>query len=706
MLIASPDRSYLTSNASLTQLHQQRSKGPDASMTSNFKLLQAHFDDLHHTQEKSRAAALNGALLAFQKPAQGLSTSKTGTSPSQSPGAFLAASAAAGRTTPIAAIERHTPHTSDGASAATHAFSRRQQSFDLSRTGTPHYAQSESRRSSAMSLAPPPSSDGAARAKSPSNIAAVLATQRFTPRENTPAPHTTAPRSWHIDSQLFQHARQHSPQPLAEEEQQPPPGAVSGVTNWLESIHNDPPLRQRSREAVRVPSPAIVNARSRPRVSPTTASERAPPQHEVQEEMVRVSATPAHIQSPKPVRVPSVTKKLRDASFESGIYSDRSSVRRSMSSTQPPVPKKPDAVRRMSVNQAAPPPDSPQESFTTPPLFPQSSASPEPAADEPVHDPRMPSWKPAPPPSRRRSTVKSPVAPTGLGLTHPSSHIATGAQPRQAKRTASRDTVSTIITAPSPPSQTHGNLAAAAAAMQPPFSQRRISPHMTGDSLANAIVASSLASSRAPSPTKIQTERPHLPRHSSERSRTPFSHFKQQVTGESRTSSPVHYTMRKQTTPDEENAPWMSLKPSRNFLGMRQHPNKHREGDRKRWRGELSEVERKRYEGVWAANRGLLLDRIEDAANLPAETLNGSVANVTVRDIWSRSRLPAYVLEEVWSLVDRSQTGRLDREEFVVGLWLIDQRLMGKKLPVRVGDSVWRSVRGIQGLRIPSYKKT
>ena len=34
--------------------------------------------------------------------------------------------------------------------------------------------------------------------------------------------------------------------------------------------------------------------------------------------------------------------------------------------------------------------------------------------------------------------------------------------------------------------------------------------------------------------------------------------------------------------------------------------------------------------------------------------------------------------------------GRLTKEEFVVGLWLIDGRLKGKKLPVKVSDSVWR----------------
>lgn len=71
------------------------------------------------------------------------------------------------------------------------------------------------------------------------------------------------------------------------------------------------------------------------------------------------------------------------------------------------------------------------------------------------------------------------------------------------------------------------------------------------------------------------------------------------------------------------------------------------------------------------------------------------VLSLVVRDIWLRSRLPVQVLEEVWFLVDRRGVGRLTKEEFVVGLWLIDQRLKGRKLPPRVGDSVWASVTGL-----------
>lgn len=74
------------------------------------------------------------------------------------------------------------------------------------------------------------------------------------------------------------------------------------------------------------------------------------------------------------------------------------------------------------------------------------------------------------------------------------------------------------------------------------------------------------------------------------------------------------------------------------------------------------------------------------------------VLNLVVRDIWSRSQLPANVLGHVWQLVDRKGDGLLRREEFVVGMWLIDQQLKGHKLPAEVPDRVWESARQFPGL--------
>ena len=74
---------------------------------------------------------------------------------------------------------------------------------------------------------------------------------------------------------------------------------------------------------------------------------------------------------------------------------------------------------------------------------------------------------------------------------------------------------------------------------------------------------------------------------------------------------------------------------------------------------------------------------------------------LVVRDLWSRSRLSREVLGEVWRLVDRGGKGWLGREEFVVGMWLVDRGLGGGKLPMGgVGGGVWESVRrlGVLGV--------
>ena len=214
----------------------------------------------------------------------------------------------------------------------------------------------------------------------------------------------------------------------------------------------------------------------------------------------------------------------------------------------------------------------------------------------------------------------------------------------------------------------------------------------TVDSLANAIVASSLASSRAASPSKASTSLgypplppprrnglPHLFHNSKEMSRTPSP----SKTGGLRT------TMRK---PKEEEVDEGERRRVRKSL-MKKHPHKHHEGDRKRWRDSITERERKRYEAVWASNKGLYSSSNDSVAGT-------SVCNLVARDIFSRSRLHVDVLEEVYELVDRRGNGTLGKEEFVVGLWLIDQRLKGRKLPIRVTESVWKSVGILSGIKV------
>ena len=216
-------------------------------------------------------------------------------------------------------------------------------------------------------------------------------------------------------------------------------------------------------------------------------------------------------------------------------------------------------------------------------------------------------------------------------------------------------------------------------------------PKLTVDSLANAMVASSLASSRAPSPGKP----PPLPpprRHGKSYSLFTQHHSQEHL---SRTPSPakgMRQTMREPQKSDDE----VDYRKRRGHI-VRKHPNKHHEGDRKRYRNQVIERERKRYEGVWAANKGLLTESDPDSRD--------AVLNVIVRDIWSRSRLPSDVLEEVWDLVDVRGDGKLEREEFVVGLWLIDSRLRGNKLPSKVSESMWASVRRLSGINVQHHHR-
>ena len=251
-----------------------------------------------------------------------------------------------------------------------------------------------------------------------------------------------------------------------------------------------------------------------------------------------------------------------------------------------------------------------------------------------------------------------------------------------------------------------GELYDARRAMAMPREGRQL-PHrtqsqLTVDSLADAMVASSLASSRAPSPQKTQLPPPR--RHAKPHS---LFHRTHSADTHSRTPSPskgMRQTMRGPPKSDEEKEKDRRSKRNR-FI--KKHPHKHHEGSRKRWRDQITDVERKRYEGVWAANKGLLIiPPPPTALNNPLEEVESDqaqancVLNIIARDIWSRSHLPDRVLEEVWDLVDHRGAGILSREEFVVGTWLIDQRLKGRKLPMKVSDSVWYSARGLVGIKI------
>ncbi|RHZ64728.1 protein irs4 [Aspergillus thermomutatus] len=223
--------------------------------------------------------------------------------------------------------------------------------------------------------------------------------------------------------------------------------------------------------------------------------------------------------------------------------------------------------------------------------------------------------------------------------------------------------------------------------------------------LSDAIVASSLASRKASSAKKVPPPPPPQRQPGARSLRHPHT----ANSGSPRSSSPTPSLRPTLRTPTKASEEEFDHHKHRKHI-IHKHPHKHHEGDRKRWQSEVTEKERKRYEGVWAANKGLLIpisnskqrsSNQETSSDGYPPSASEMVLNIVVRDIWSRSRLPSSILEHIWNLVDRQKIGLLTREEFVVGMWLIDQQLKGHKLPVKVPDSVWDSVRGVPGIRIP-----
>lgn len=167
----------------------------------------------------------------------------------------------------------------------------------------------------------------------------------------------------------------------------------------------------------------------------------------------------------------------------------------------------------------------------------------------------------------------------------------------------------------------------------------------------------------------------------------------------------------------------------------------------------VTEQERKRYEGVWVSNKGLYMNFVvtrlmgvdytkqpqdeekfglteEEAStkaarlsskattNLEGATIadyqklhdlvnidiNQLIHGVVVKRIWKRSRLSNETLEAIWNLVDFRQDGSLNKAEFLVGMWLVDQCLYGRKLPKKVDDVVWESLGNI-GINVQIKKK-
>lgn len=171
----------------------------------------------------------------------------------------------------------------------------------------------------------------------------------------------------------------------------------------------------------------------------------------------------------------------------------------------------------------------------------------------------------------------------------------------------------------------------------------------------------------------------------------------------------------------------------------------------------ISEQQRKRYEGLWVSNKGLYIDRVvtrligvnydkelsqskksEDKKELSEKEISEYAAKlsskvkyhvdidendvrelhgldeaeshelihaVVVKRIWKRSKLLNEVLAAIWDLVDYRRDGTLNKAEFLVGMWLVDQCLYGRKLPKTLSNSVWNSAGSVGHNLVPKKKR-
>ncbi|KGQ03096.1 Increased rDNA silencing protein 4 [Beauveria bassiana D1-5] len=348
-----------------------------------------------------------------------------------------------------------------------------------------------------------------------------------------------------------------------------------------------------------------------------------------------ISRSTPEVLSPKPTRI------TRSASLRSGTLPPAIVLGPASDVQSPPSA---DPKKRKVAEKRPPTPPKPRNSHRLAPVRP-TSGRPRGNSDTPL------------------SKATSPNSMWGLPIVSSNtSTIPKASKPQPSPPNRRESMVS------APPSPTH----------EPPGRQplQSSSKPMPLNSMTNAIMASSLASSRlTPHNTGSSLPPPPLPK----RQKSPH----------------LLHTLRQPHSEPEE-----GHDRQRKSHRHRLHGNKHthHEGSRRRWRDQVSEKERKRYEALWASNRGLLLTHESPSASVGSglgTELSECVANVVVRDIWKRSRLPTEELAEVWELVDRGHRGYLTRQEFVVGMFLIDQRLRGRKLPPKVSDSIWGSVNGV-----------
>ncbi|KAF4980477.1 hypothetical protein FZEAL_3522 [Fusarium zealandicum] len=371
-----------------------------------------------------------------------------------------------------------------------------------------------------------------------------------------------------------------------------------------------------------------------------------------------------------------------------------------------PLTPPPQAVSKPALEILSPEPIRPTKPVLRPKTPPQiimrhatevtSTPSPDPQKRSPRAKQKPKQCPPTPPQPRGTSKPKAQTKPSTQEKIptaipkHAAPELPRPVSTPITRRPTTSDTVSsddTFVSASSiqspvrnsPPALPPKRKTAKSTPSSPSRSVRRYSPKSSSannlplESLTNAIMAGSLASARLTPHNTGGSLAPTLPR---------------------RQKSPrMMQTLRQPAKHLDEDSDRHKKKPLHKLHSSGKHS--HHEGSRKKWREEITLRERKRYEAVWASNRGLLLDMPNTPFGAMDGDVSGYVLNVVVREIWKRSRLPVDELAEVWDLVDRKGQGVLGRPEFVVGMWLIDQRLRGRKIPAKVSDSVWGSANGM-----------
>ncbi|KAK1982899.1 hypothetical protein LZ30DRAFT_26118 [Colletotrichum cereale] len=356
--------------------------------------------------------------------------------------------------------------------------------------------------------------------------------------------------------------------------------------------------------------------------------------------------------------------------------------RRSRPKAQQAVPSSPPVIKRAETEVVSPKPTRPaSKAKLRPPTPPQprgTGGKPREVGAPPQKDPRsiasIYGHGPLQEPFRR----SEPDARPSTADTSSSNDTFVSAE---SGRTAIPDHALAVLS-PRPPRSAQSTPGRSSANSSPSRPTPRRTPASSSanlplNSLSNAIMAGSLAAARlTPSSTGNSVQQ------------------LQQQQQTSRTKSPrLRQTLRRPPSKSDDEDEIRKRKHQR-----ASNKHSHREGARRRWRDEITARERRRYEAVWASNRGRLLLETTGPSSLPPPPppdAGDCVVNVVAREIWRRSRLPAEELAEVWDLVDRGRRGMLSKAEFVVGMWLIDQRLRGRKIPAKVSASVWDSALGV-----------